>query len=47
LGCLLTSRTPCWEAGATERKNMSQDSDPNSFAKEKEKQDKHFEKQNE
>jgi len=26
---------------------MSQNSDPNSFPKEKEKQDKHFEKQNE
>jgi hypothetical protein len=44
---VLTSRTLCWEAAATEHKNMSQNSDPNSFPKEKEKQDKHFEKQNE
>ncbi len=45
---VLSSRTLCWEAVViTEHKNMSQNSDPNSFPKEKEKQDKHFEKQNE
>jgi hypothetical protein len=34
---VLTSRTPCWEAAVvTEHKNMLQNSDPNSFLKEKE-----------
>jgi hypothetical protein len=33
---VLTSRTPCWEAVVTEHKNMLQNSDPNSFLKEKE-----------
>jgi hypothetical protein len=33
---VLTSRTPCWEAVVTEHKNMLQNSDLNSFLKEKE-----------